>query len=314
MKPSNKNPKIEKYLAEMELSLSGIPISEKCDILMEISSHIEDRIDTSSMDTDAVLNSLGSAEGVANRYRLERGFSTVHTQKRRSWFKSLLIFTGICFAFTALMIVFIIKSFTPFIEVNEDQGRVRMMGGLIDINASEGFVGMKMSTGNEMTTGNKTEKLKGNQVLSFGDVLKIEANNGRIVIQSTDELEMSYDCDVQKFSGERLDKKKLNPKPSVFNLDTGMIKGVKCTFQIPKDIALNTRLLNGNVVLEDLQQNVKIKITNGTIIFEPKDAVKFSLKSEVINGSLFNNSGLTFDKSKPYQADFMVTNGKIVIK
>lgn len=66
------NKAIEKYLDTLHYELSSMSISEKAEIITEIKSHINDRLEFGD-NIDDILNALGSPSIVARKYLKEKG-------------------------------------------------------------------------------------------------------------------------------------------------------------------------------------------------------------------------------------------------
>ncbi len=86
---------------------------------------------------DEILNDLGSAQKVANHYRLDHGLKTFKPKRHPFW-KWLTIMTLGSMATFLILIGTLVYKFTPLMKV-EDQ-RVILLGGLIDVNGTSGKI------------------------------------------------------------------------------------------------------------------------------------------------------------------------------
>lgn len=125
------NYRLESYLRELDKSLAQIPMAERSDIILELNGHITESLKTKSI--DEVLNALGKPDQVANRYLLERGLQPI-PKKRGGCFKWGCLGVVAFFLVLILAIVLLVRGFFPLIQVNDKEERVRILGGLIDVD------------------------------------------------------------------------------------------------------------------------------------------------------------------------------------
>ena len=140
---------LEMYLRDLEKAMGQIPVAERSDIILELNTHITETFEQGEKSLDEILRALGSPEQVANRYLLERGLEAIEIKKGPSLLKwGCLIVSAFCF----LIILGFFLTFRscvkqlstsskveihgngPIVEVDEDDERVRVLGGLIDVD------------------------------------------------------------------------------------------------------------------------------------------------------------------------------------
>lgn len=128
---------IENYMAKLDRYLGHIPSTEKAEIILELNGHIQDKLTGGDASVEEVLKGLGTPEEVAKRYLDERGLEYVApsapAQKTETakWLSiAFLGGLGMVMAFAIFIMIF----FSPIVEVQEKEGKVRILGGLITVD------------------------------------------------------------------------------------------------------------------------------------------------------------------------------------
>ena len=133
------NNELEVYLTRLEKCLGPLGISEKAEIITEIKSHVMDTLDNNDTETvKEVLDALGTPRQVAQKYLTEKGIEPKKDSDNSvvKWVSlSLISVIGACLV---LMIVLVWK-FSPLVKVDGENGRVQILGGMIDIENNEDF-------------------------------------------------------------------------------------------------------------------------------------------------------------------------------
>lgn len=128
---------IERYMSQLDQYLSHIPATEKAEIILELNAHIQDSLSNSDKTAEEVLTNLGTPEEAARRYLEERGLSLNTSLPALSgksetgkWLTiAFLGSVGLFLTFSVFIMIF----FSPLVEVKEEEGRVRILGGLINV-------------------------------------------------------------------------------------------------------------------------------------------------------------------------------------
>ncbi len=270
------NNTLNNYLDRLEKSLGQISVSDRAEIILEIKSHIDEAQEAGG-NLDEILSSLGEAETVANRYLLERGLAT-HKAPKHPIVKWLMIgFLG-TFGIACLSLIVLISQFTPLIKVDEKEGRVQILGGLIDVQEKGG----KFKIGDTVIEHDQENfEFKGSLPVNSKQKVSMNFNNVKAdLATSSDEL-FHWDC--------KLDEESQN-KPVVASSDTeivfdlGEVKGASCKIEIPSQSQSKFIGKNGKVTYIEPKFGVDLELNNGKVSF-------------------------SLDKNKGYVSDFSITNG-----
>lgn len=299
----NKNNELEAYLVRLERSLGPIPISDKAEIITEIKSHVLDAMESGSdKSLSEILSSLGEPEQVANRYLLERGLEPLKAPKHPIVKWLVIGFLG-TFAMSLATLFILIWKFSPIVKVDEENGHVQILGGLIDVNEKKG----KIKIGNANVNGNfklSLSEISGNKNLDENNISKvfIKSSNAEITVNASTSREFKYNCDLSGESDIR------NEDNTLF-IDFSKGSNADCEFHLPKDIDFGLDSLNGEVTLIKLENNIDISLLNGEVVFKEKDSAEYNFDLKLTNGDAreFNNSS----KESAYKIKMNIQNGSI---
>jgi hypothetical protein len=296
----NNNTQLENYLVRLERSLGPIPISDKAEIITEIKSHVLDAQESGDTSLSDILSSLGEPEQVANRYLLERGLEPLKAPKHPIVKWLVIGFLG-TFAMSIFTLFILIWQFSPIVKVDEENGRVQILGGLIDINEKGGKVEIGNLKGDFKLS---LSEVSGHKDLDKNNLTKvlITASNSEIVVNTSDSREFRYDCDI---SGES-EIKTLN---DTLVVDFSKGSNADCKFKIPKEIDLSIESLNGEISLVELENNITLSLLNGDVVFKEKSDTDYNFDLKLTNGNSrqFKNS----DNKNAFQINMNIQNGSI---
>lgn len=308
------NKLLENYLDRLEKSLGTISVSEKAEIIIEIKSHIMDATENDpEHSTQNAINSLGVPEQVAKKYLDERGLEApkLNLPKAPSakWF--VLGFLGLIGMFM-LFILILVFSFTPFIKVDEDKGRVQILGGLIDINERtfDAIVDDKDKKNfkfeGSLKIGDDANELSaGIKEINENDPKEIKMNflNGKASFEASTTDKLEYSCKTDKLidSGTK----------HVKNFDFSNTNAAKCKFKVPKDYSIKIKAINAKFSFDQVAANIDLKATNGKIDFKPAKGIDYNYNFKITNGKISNYN--SSNNKEAYQVKMTLLNGKINI-
>lgn len=283
----NSNAKLETYLTTLEQVLKPFSVSDRAEIVMEIKSHVLSALERDSQaTTDSVLNAMGPAEIVANRYLMERGLKP--TKPSISPIVRWLVFgfLGTC-ALLALVMSFAIVKLSPLIKVDEQKGRVILLGGLIDIqstqdtntsdNAVLSIAGVQFK---EPLKGITSQEYSGSTEVKDSQEIHLLFNNGKLDVQGTSGTTLTWNCTIQKQDR----KPYIQTLGATLQLDLRDWSGIDCSIQVPKQKLLKIRGNNGWIEFSGITTSVDTKLTNGNIEFNPENGTHYTYDVSVQTG------------------------------
>lgn len=297
---------LERFLEALNHQLYPISISERSHILIKLNKEILQRLeDNPNIDIHHVLKSLGSVQQIAKTHLLEKGFTnqTIKQIKRSNKHPLIRMFLGFILAFLILFIssiALIIWKFTPIFKIDENSGRVIILGGLIDVEPDPGSFAFANNIAN---------KYEGElPMLSRNiDKLKITFSNAQFTFNNTSTDSIRWKC---KFIPAIQDS-----TPTIEEIDQQIVmnfnntKGSKCNFDVPKNIWLSINGINGKIKVEKAHYNINATLNNGKISFTPDQSSNYDISTNVTNGT--TDAFTSIKDNNAFKVNFAVLNGKI---
>jgi len=174
--------------------------------------------------------------------------------------------------------VLLVWKFSPLIQVNDDQNRVALLGGLIDVNGKTGSVrigGAHISDHGKIINGSKT--IDG----SIMTQVLIPFTNGKFSLTNSPNHNFVWEC---KISSDDTVTDIVTEKDHVLNVNLGKAQASKCDFQLPTNTTVK---MTGNNVSADVERpkyDLDMKVDNAKIDIEPDSAIKYTYDLKVLNG------------------------------
>ena len=285
-----KNKKLENYLLRLEKSLGPIPTSEKAEIITEIKSHVMDAIENDkNKSIGQILSSLGEPEQVANKYLLEKSLEPVKVSKHPivKWITIGFLGTFGLIIFFLLILVF---KFIPIVKIDEESGRIQVLGGLIDVQQNE-----------------EVAEISGEENLFESSInnIKIDFKNGKMILKRNDGNKFLFNCKVQDSVSDVKPRKESDSL--VFDLESS--NRSFCSLEIPSGFKLAVNGKNGEIQLIELQNHISVNLTNGKIGFIPESNSKYKYQVSVKNGT--SDEFLNSNSNEAFEVQLSLKNGKI---
>lgn len=282
----NKQLVIENYLAALERELRGLPTGARAEIITEIRSHILEASDKQpNRNIQSIIDDFGGPEVVARRYYTEKGIAYVPTA-RPKWMRRLAYAVVGVFAFFLLSTIFTVWYFSPLIQVDEAAGRVRILGGLIDVNEKLGDVkvGSVEDSDTEADFSLNVSGVSENQ----GDadvktenvtLLSIPFNTAKLELIASKDSHFRWSCkNVSKGPPP------LTVKAGVMTFDLNAVNMAKCDLHLPEGIKTELKGMNGALEIDKPVSDLDIKVTNAKISIEPDRSRVYDFEVKVLNG------------------------------
>jgi len=306
----NKELIIEHYLSQLDRELQALPTGQRAEIITEIRSHI---LEASERDpaksVQSILDGMGAPREVAAKYLQQKGVKGWTPSPARNFLKYFALGVAGLFALAIFSTVFMIWYFSPLIEVDEAKGRVRILGGVIDVNEMTETVkigGMTMKgsidgsnveingVGSEdpveeyetgtgkftlnLNGGNRSagiEELAGRNITA----LRIPFNTAKLEIRPSRDSRFRWEC------------KNMTAKPPPITIAAGtmtfdleQVKMAKCELKLPEGVKAEIKGVNGSLELHKPAGAYDIKVTNGKVDIKPDSSRVYDFEVKVING------------------------------
>lgn len=297
---------LENYLNRLDRALSAIAVSERAEIITEIKSHIlEAQQRSPERSLGSILDSFGEPETVANRYIMERGLKPTPPPKSPviKWLMIGLLGTFGMFCATALIIIF---KFSPLIEVNEKEGKVRILGGLIKVD--ENMAGdLRIDADIDVNDGSSQQVSGEHKVDLKKSRLAIPFGNAKIDVETAADDRLLWSCKIIKgASGEIFTANQNN-----FTLDLKKSGGAKCHVRIPAGVATEINGANGKIHMIRPRFDTTVKVMNGKVSLVPDTTQPYEFDTSVVNGKADAFPVLSKAGARPWKIVISVMNGII---
>lgn len=285
--------KVESYLTALEKELNSLSTSERAEIVLEIKSHIMTKLEEQPEGSvDSILASLGSPKDVAMKYLDDRGIEWKPTKGIASALASIFKWSVIGFlgtmAIGAIVSVFVISMFSPLVEVDEEKGKVKILGGAIDIDE---FDSRDVNIRFDTTTSDEFEEI---YVIENIDELKqinIESASGNMKLENGDRDIIEVECRTSNAKVEKLIQR--NQDESI-NIDLAALGSSRCEIELPRNIPIQWRNNSGVVRINRVENPIALTMSSGRVQFKPSKGVSYnydlSLKSGRIDEFFSSNA------------------------
>lgn len=306
---------IEHYLSQLDRELQALPTGQRAEIITEIRSHILDKSAAdSTKKIQTILNEMGAPREVATRYLEQKGIKPWTPSPARNWIKWIAISFASVTGLMVASVVAMIWYFSPLIHVDEEKGRVRILGGMIDVNEATGTVKIGSSTFSDGDSGSfkmsigdgDVSKTAGAEDLTGKKItlIKIPFNNAKLEINAVSEPAFKWEC--KNVGGSN---PPLSNQAGVMTLDLAVARMAKCELSVPKNIKIEVHGNNGSINIDEVASDMNIAVTNGKVNIKPDASKIYDFEVNVKNGKADTFPRSTDKMALKVKVD--VTNGKV---
>lgn len=286
---------LESYLTALERELQSLPTSEKAEILIEIKSHVMSKMEEDpSLDEKDVLDALGSPRDVAIKYVGERGIEWTAPKDVSGTFTGIVKWLVIGFlgtmGFSVLLVIFLITQFSPLVEVDEEKGKVRILGGMIDIDDMDNHdFDIQF---NDVRIGNRQKVYA---IDNKEKQLNILAKTGKLEIENSSSGSIEVDCHTNVKTNKRI----FVEEPEAYLLDLTALGASKCEVRLPEKMPLNLKQSSGKLKLDQLVNPIYVDMNSGKIQVRPKVGIEYNYDFDILTGKIDEFASSSSDKALP---------------
>lgn len=313
--------RLESYLNAIDKALGKVSISDKAEIITEVKNHVRQALEKDPQATiESILLALGAPEIVASNHLRARGLRAA-PPPRSPIIKWIFIFLLASFAFFIFSGVAVLWWFSPLIEFNEKNNRVKIFGGLIDIDESDfgkdwvwddngfqGSIDIKVNKNRKDKEKNQKQDIAGEKLLDKNKIEKvfIPFRNGKIEVYYNTNSVLRWNCKLKQGS----DSFSMNTENNkIFTLDLDKSNISICELYLPADIPTVLNGANGDLEILKPLTTLDVQIGNGRVRLKPDPSLDYNYILNVKNGKIDS-----FDSSidpKAIKIKIEVKNGVI---
>jgi len=298
---------LDTYLLQMEKSLSDLSPSDRSSIILDIQKHIEESQNKFPDKTVAdILKDLGSAQKLANHYRLDRGLKTFKPAKNPILKWLSITFLG-SFAIIAITVIVLVFKFSPVFSVDEKNDRIVILGGLIDINGVSGKVTFMDQT--QFVGRNKfTNQFNGSLDMpsSEFDELVVNFKSGVLNFKPSLGRKLSWDCKMERPPNNDF----INTSKDIIEIDLEEYEGVSCDIEVPTEIKLTVDGKDAQITVLDPEYDLYIDIESGQVFFNPNPEFDYKYDLKASNGTMDAYESSTAPNA--FEVNIVIENGSIL--
>lgn len=301
------NTELNNYLTKVEGYLKDIGPTDRSVIILEIEAQVEQSAKNYPDKTiHQVLKDLGEPSVLANHYRLNKGLKTVKKNKPFSFFKFCFIISASMVGVLILITLVLTWKFTPLFELDEENNRITVLGGLIDVNGKSGKV--KIMDSYQFVDNNFTNSFEGSLDIideNFDEVV-VNFTSGTLNLTYNDQNIVRWSCKLDSPPKEDF----INRSDSIIELDFEELSGISCDVSAPSNFKTTVDAKDARVTIQEPLNDTFVELSNGDIFFKPNPEIdyKYELESSSTTNNLFRNS----DNVEAVEINLSTKNGNII--
>ncbi len=287
----------EEYLKKIEHFLSDLLISERLDLLNKIQDEIKEKSDLELQD----------ALVYTNIKRGELGFSPYVDKKPFSFFKLFMKLTAAMSVITIIFISVLLYKFTPLLKVDEENNRVIILGGLIDIDGKAGK--FKIGDDYHFTKDTFSNDLQASINLDEDkDEVIVKFLSGSFELKNAEDGEFKLDCKLEKPADQNV----IEHQVDFIKIDLTTSGGSNCTLAIPEDKKISLEGQVSSVTVLNPIFNLYVDLESGKVAITPEEEIDYLYRLEVKSGYIGEFE--TSEAENAYEIQINIESGSVIRK
>ena len=211
----------EQFLLQVEHYLNDIPIETRVNLLSNTISEIEGN--------PAVMRE--EPLSFINKMRARHNLTAFREKKRNGCLSILFKFMIFICVTSALVVGILWYKFTPLFRIDEENQKVTILGGVIDLDGRSGkvkiFDEVQFSPKNNFDDSfdmsvNLDERL---------DEIRLKFDSGKLTLKTAMDNQLQLKCKISK----PFDSKMINQTDTLLAIDFSKLEGITCEIEIPED-------------------------------------------------------------------------------
>ncbi len=275
---------INSYLKEIEKFLSDLPVLARNKITSDLNQKILD--DQSLLDESPLK--------IANQARVQAGYPAfLKPVKKGSFGKAILktfAFMFICFL---IFIGFLVWKFTPVFKIDEENQRVTILGGLIDIDGKSGKfiiaddVHFTESGHNNDFSGTILSKTATTEII-------LNFNAGKFHLKNSETEEFTFECKLSTPPTES----SIVESSNEIKLDLSSFESSSCDLLIPKNAKVIIKGDTGAVEASLPHFDLNLELDRGNLKLEQDTDRSYYFDLNVETGNIDTFNGTSAEKAE----------------
>jgi len=285
------------YLKQIEDYLMDLTVSERISLLQEIQAEISDKS----------VQELEDAQIYTNKKRLEHGHIKYVEVKKFSLVRFLTKSFAILTVCTFLFFGFVIWKFTPILKVDEENNKVTILGGLIDIDGKAGKI--KLFDETHFTQDKYTNDLQASFTLEQDkDDILIKFKSGQFTLKNSESKELTLNCKL----ASPADEKMIIQEDDFIEINFLHIDGATCEVLVPENKKLVLEGSESAINILNPEFNIYIELNGGSVAITPALEIDYKYNLNVDDGYVGEFQSSTSEEA--YEIQIQIKKGSIVTK
>ena len=310
---------MNQYLDELKRQLFALGQTQREKIAIDLKENMQSVLSQHpNLTIQDLLGSLGSAKHLSHFFLVSQGLAPEKMKSTRSALKIFSLVLLCCLALLILGISLLIHRFTPFINLDSQQGKISFLGdSLVFTSPTNGTTPSTPST-----TSNSSTQFNGEQIIDVKSVdsVIIHFDSGHFDVSQSDVSKITWQCDLTSISNSDLgtDSSADSKIPSIkneiksFHMDFSELNTTSCHLKIPKGLHFSLTGNNGSVILRKIHFHAYVEMKNGEVEWENDPNAFYQFMLHITNGQIdqFESS----DKTDALKIEIKLENGSIIHK
>ncbi len=285
------------YLKQIEFYLSDLSVIERAKLLSEIHVEISEK----------ELSELAPPLSYANSKRAENGFVPFLEKKKFSVLSVFFKFVSITIITMMLFLGFLVWKCTPIFKVDEENNRVTILGGLIDIDGKAGK--FKIFDEYHFSKDNYNNDLQASIALDQDkDEINISFDSGSFNLVNSEDSNFKLVLKLADQAGKDI----IGQVEDYIKIDLTKISGASCELGVPEDKKIILEGKQGSINIITPEFNSYIELDGGKVAITPEQEIDYNYNLEVTNGFIGEFESSEADSA--YEIRVNINTGSIISK
>lgn len=287
------------FLEDVDHFLQGIPAETKVNMMSRVLMDIDENPTVLNEDTRTYTNKL----------RSKHNYPPFKAKKEFSFFKFLMGIFALFWIFIFVGLGLLYWKFTPIFKADEENQRVVILGGLIDIDGKSGKVKI-FDQVQFADTDNLRDSFQMNMALdSEVDEVDLRFKSGQFTLKNSTNNELKFKC---KLSGP-FEQDMVDQKPELLKVNFAKLEGVTCELSVPEGKRILLEGVDSAINLLKPEFNTYIEVENGHVAIMPAPERDYLYNLEVEQGYIGDFKSAE-DNPEATEIQVRLQNGSIVTK
>ncbi|MAZ48867.1 MAG: hypothetical protein CME65_09905 [Halobacteriovoraceae bacterium] len=289
----------DQFLNEVDTYLTGLPAETKINLMSRALVDIDEN--------PALLSE--DSRTYADKVRSRHNYPPFKPEKKFSFFKLIFSLFAMFWVFVFLGLGLLYWKFTPIFKADEENQRVIILGGLIDIDGKSGkvkiFDQVQFADSDNLKDSFQMNMALGSEI----DEVDLNFKSGQFTLKNSLNNELKFNC---KLSGP-FEQEMVEQRPELLKVNFAKLDGVTCELSIPEGKRILLEGVDSAINIDRPEFNTYIEVENGHVAILPAPERDYLFNLEVEQGYIGEFNSVK-DNPEATEIQVRLQNGSIVTK